>query len=330
MITPNALPNATLLATAPQPGAPGNQAGHPPSPEILGLYGAATVHAVKRGRLVKELLVCLLAEVVILASMAGACHAAAAPTTATLTGEQPNLRVLTWNLQLLPTALDQFSAKLQKSQHLRAPWIIDYLNHQDYDIVVLEEVIDPGITEDLKRGLKEHYPYIVAPASKMGMAGASGGIFFAGRIPLQYITHIEFKHVAGVDALAEKGCTLVEAEKEGVRFQIAGTHLQAGHQDMKDMEYTKPGTDKFDLLLKTTEMTAFAIDDPSPFTSDALNSWRQGKTHSGKPDHVLLNPRGTGTAIVRQTIQRARKEHEGKTIDLSDHYGLVADILLKK
>jgi endonuclease/exonuclease/phosphatase family metal-dependent hydrolase len=317
----------------------------------LSLYGTSTVDAVNKRRFVKELLVCLLAGVVLLASMAGKCHAAAA----TPTGEQPNLRVLTWNLQLLPTALDQFSAKLQKSQHLRAPWIIDYLNHQDYDIVVLEEVIDPGITDDLKRGLKEHYPYIVAPASRMGVAGASGGILFAAKIPLQYITHIEFKHVAGVDAWAEKGCTLVEAEKDGVRFQIAGTHLQAGHQDMKDMEYkeladaiilphkkegvplilmgdmnTKPGTDKFDLLLKTTEMTAFAIDDPSPFTSDSLNSWRQGKTHSGKPDHVLLNPRGTGTAIMRQTIQRARKEHEGKTIDLSDHYGLVADILLKK
>jgi hypothetical protein len=45
---------------------------------------------------------------------------------------------------------------------------------------------------------------------------------------------------------------------------------------------------------------------------------------------VLLNPRGTGTAIVRQTIQRVRKEYEGKSIDLSDHYGLVAEILLKK
>jgi len=319
----------------------------------LSVYGTSAVYAVKKRRLVlvKELLVCLVAEVVFLASIAGTCHAAAA----TLTGEQPNLRVLTWNLQLLPTALDQFSAKLQKSQHLRAPWIIDYLNHQDYDIIVLEEVIDSGITEDLKRGLKEHYPYIVAPASKMGVAGASGGILFAGKIPLQYITHIAFKHVAGMDAWAEKGCTLVEAEKCGVRFQIAGTHLQAGHQDMKDLEYkemadaiilphkqegvplilmgdmnTNPGTDKFDLLLKTTEMKAFPIDDPSPFTCDALNSWRQGKTRSGKPDHLLLNPRGTRTAIVRQTIQRARKEYEGKTMDLSDHYGLVADILLKK
>jgi endonuclease/exonuclease/phosphatase family metal-dependent hydrolase len=98
---------------------------------------------------------------------------------------------------------------------------------------------------------------------------------------------------------------------------------------MGDMN-TQPDTDKFALLLKTTEMQAFPIDAPHPYTSDGENSWHAGKSHPGKPDHVLLNPRGTGTTIVRQTIQRARKEHEGKTIDLSDHYGLVAEILVKK
>jgi hypothetical protein len=74
-----------------------------------------------QSRPVKELLVILFAEVVFLASMAGACYAAAEPAAARPTGEQPNLKVLTWDLLLLPTALDQFSAKLQNSQHLRAP-----------------------------------------------------------------------------------------------------------------------------------------------------------------------------------------------------------------
>jgi hypothetical protein len=115
---------------------------------------------------VKRSLVRWWAGVVGLAWVAGSCHGAAGPAAAITTNEAPNLRVLTWNLQLLPTALDQFSTKLQKSQQLRAPWIIDYLNHQDYDIIVLEEVIDPGITDQLKRELRAHYPYLVAPASK--------------------------------------------------------------------------------------------------------------------------------------------------------------------
>jgi len=102
---------------------------------------------------------------------------------------------------------------------------------------------------------------------------------------------------------------------------------------------TKPGTDQFRILRKTTEMQDFPIDDERPYTCDSNNSWNPGKKDPSKPGHVLLNPRGparkpcargTGTTIMRQTIQRARKEHEGKTIDLSDHYGVVAEILLKR
>jgi hypothetical protein len=59
-------------------------------------------------------------------------------------GEEPaakksNLKVLTWNIQMLPT-FGFLSQDLQKGQALRAPWIIEYLNQQDYDIIALEEV----------------------------------------------------------------------------------------------------------------------------------------------------------------------------------------------
>ncbi|MDQ1256161.1 MAG: hypothetical protein QG656_757 [Candidatus Hydrogenedentes bacterium] len=268
--------------------------------------------------------------------------------------KQPNLKLLTWNIQMLPTTFDRFSRSLQKKQALRAPWVIEYLNDQDYDIVVLQEVIDPAVTEKIKEGLAKTYPYIVAQKSVKGIAGASGGILFASRIPIKYVTHIVFENVAGVDALAEKGCTLVEGEKDGVRFQVGGTHLQAGHQDEKDKEYVELGegivkpfkkegipqilmgdfntgpedTDKFSLLLGATEMQSFPLDDPSPYTCDGKNSWNHPGKRGDRPDHVFLNPRGTGTTIVRQTIQRARKEYEGKTIDLADHYGVVAEVLL--
>ena len=33
--------------------------------------------------------------------------------------------------------------------------------------------------------------------------------------------------------MAEKGCVLVEAELDGMRFQIAGTHLQAGDDEAR-------------------------------------------------------------------------------------------------
>jgi endonuclease/exonuclease/phosphatase family metal-dependent hydrolase len=268
---------------------------------------------------------------------------------------QANLTLLTWNIQMLPTAWDFASESLQKKQALRAPWIIEYLKGQDYDIVVLQEVIDRKISDQLKEGLKPRYRHIVAADAKLGVAGCSGGILFASRIPLKYVAHVVYKNITGIDKLAEKGCLLVEAEHEGVRFQIAGTHLQAGNDAVRDKEFAEirdgillpyqldgvpqllvgdmnvaTAEDSFRALLDTTQMRDFPLDDRHPYTVDGKNSWNQPNKRPKHIDHVLLNSRGTASTIVRQTIQRARREHEGRTIDYADHYGVVADILIAK
>jgi endonuclease/exonuclease/phosphatase family metal-dependent hydrolase len=266
------------------------------------------------------------------------------------------LKMLTWNIQMLPTFPSV--AALNKGQAMRAPWIIDYLNASDYSVVCLQEVIDPKMTALLQDGLKKTFPYIVSADAKGGFSGTSGGILFVSRIPIKYVDHIVYKNVKGVDALAEKGCVLVAGEHNGVPFQIAGTHLQAGFNEVKDKQipeiaegilqkHKQEGTpqflvgdmnidtadaDRYALLLKTTEMQDFPLDDKSPFTVDSENSWKEGKRKKGggRIDHVLLNARGTKTTVTRQTVQRARREHEGKTIDLADHYGVVAEVTLEK
>ncbi len=283
----------------------------------------------------------------------GAAHAQADDAKAAAESEPANLKILTWNVQMLPTSPPV--EPLQRGQAMRAPWIIEFLNAQDYDVVVLQEVIDKKITERLKEGLKEKYPYLVSVDSKRGIAACSGGILFAGKIPLKYVDHIVYKNLTGVDALAEKGCVLVEAEKDGLRFQIAGTHLQAGDDEARDKEIPEiaegiivphraecvpqillgdmnlsPAEDAFATLLAANAMTSFPLDDPDPTTTSGKNSWNKPNKRAKHIDHVLLNPCGTHTTIVRQSVQRARQQHEGKMIDLADHYGVVAEILLKK
>ena len=108
-----------------------------------------------------------------------------------ISAEKPNLKILTWNIQMLPT-YGFLSEDLQKKQAVCAPWIIEYLDKQDYDIIALEEIIDRKITEDLKAGLKTRYPHIVAPPSKSGISGTSGGILLASRIPLKYVSRTSF------------------------------------------------------------------------------------------------------------------------------------------
>src|SRR5262245_53810624 len=44
-------------------------------------------------------------------------------------------RLLTWNIQMLPTSVSFASESLRKKQHLRTPWIIELLKEADYDIV---------------------------------------------------------------------------------------------------------------------------------------------------------------------------------------------------
>lgn len=265
------------------------------------------------------------------------------------------IKILTWNIQMLPTVATLIGQDdANRGQKMRAPWIIDYLNRQDYDIVVLQETLDYAVTAQLKQGLKKRYPHIVAPNAKLGLVSASGGVLFAGRIPLRYVAHAVYQNSVDVDALAEKGCTLVEAETQGIRFQIAGTHLQAGHGNVRRKQFAeiydkilKPyaksgvpqflagdmnvesGTEEYRQLLKTTGMRDFTVNDARPYTVDAKNSWKDSDQESVQIDYVLLNPRGTETTVTRLAIQRAKKEHEGKSIDLSDHYGLVAEVTLK-
>ena len=266
-----------------------------------------------------------------------------------------NLKLLTWNIQMLPTALDFASPDLQKGQALRAPWIIEHLNQCDYDVVVLQEVIDKKIAEQLQAGLKAAYPHVVFAPAKLGLAGCSGGNLIVGRVPLKHVAHTVFKNITGVDKLAEKGCLVAETEIDGIPVQIIGAHLQAGDDKVNEAEYAEiregaiqphgrpgmpqilagdmnvaAGEAQFDRLLSTVEMAAFPLDDPNPFTVDGKNSWNKPNKRPKHIDHVLLSPRGTKSTVVRQTVQRARREHQGRTVDLADHYGVIAEIRIAK
>lgn len=180
----------------------------------------------------KDRFVCSFAPWLLLAlSLVLEAHRVAAEPT----GAKANLRILTWNIQMLPTAFDRFSESLQREQKLRAPWIIEYLNGQDYDIVVLQEVIDPAITESLKQGIKERYPYIVAPESKMRIAGASSGILFASKIPLASLPLASLP-VASLPPLSDCRNTFAGRPSGHKRKGVPGTGRR-DHQALQERGY---------------------------------------------------------------------------------------------
>jgi len=280
---------------------------------------------------------------------------AAAALAADPAGDGVPVRMLTWNIQMLPTVADAFSESLRKMQYERLPWIIDFLAGADYDVVCLQEVFDPIITPRLIEGLKKTYPYIVEPQKEPGVLLGSG-VLFAAKFPIRLAAFACYKHADGDDALASKGCTLVEGGKEGVKFQMAGTHLQAGHREVQSTQYEEMGarilrpcrhegvpqflmgdfntgraeTDRYAELLKATDMSDAPVDDPRPYSDDAANSWLPGHQNNDLIDHVLFNPCGTGSKVKRLTIQRPRHTmDDGRIIDLSDHYGVIGDAVVK-
>jgi len=268
---------------------------------------------------------------------------------------ETHLKLLTWNIQMLPALFGGWIGPLDKMQQTRVGWIVDYLKQQDYDVVCLQEAFDPKCVVGLVDGLKTTYPYVVLPPYAGRCWQLSSGVLFFSRVPVKQVAHVVFGVGAGVEPFAAKGSTLIEGTKNGFTFQMAGTHFPTGKDDYKlssmktaEEQLLKPNrrdgvpqffagdfnikkdTPEYDALLRETGMTDFPIDDPRPYTSDSNNSWKHGKSKLVQIDRILLDPRGTQTTIAVQHIPRPTHEYKGQKIDLADHYGVAAEAVLKK
>ena len=71
---------------------------------------------------------------------------------------QDTLKLLTWNIQMLPNGFRWFSSSLRKLQMVRLPWVAEYVNHGEYDVIVFQEVFDAQARRRLRRALKKNYP----------------------------------------------------------------------------------------------------------------------------------------------------------------------------
>lgn len=271
------------------------------------------------------------------------------------TKDGASVEVVSWNIQMLPNAFALFSNALRKKQRIRAPWIIKHCIEASYDVIVFQEVFDLDIKRKLKKGLKEAYPYQVDTRTAKGRL-TSNGIFIVSKLPMKYVDHVIYEKGAHEDAWAAKGCTLVEVEKDGMLFQVAGTHLQSGssdaaekyralqYQDIRDlldkntknqlpvlvagdMNTKKSNIPKYTQMIETIGVKDFPLDEEEPYTIDSKNSWN--KHEKGiQLDYVFLQARATETTITEQHILRLKENHKGKMIDLADHYGIIAKIEL--
>jgi len=264
------------------------------------------------------------------------------------------LKVVSWNVQMLPNNFSFLSKFLRKKQNIRAPRIINHCISDNFDIIVFQELFDLKIRKKFMKELKNSYPYQVKPF-KGNMAFVSNGILIVSRVPLKYIDHIIFKPGLTADKFAAKGCTLVEAEKDGSTIQIAGTHLQAGRsgkaQIQREMQYSdirrlleqnktqtipvillgdlntkKSKSEDYFKMLESISMEDPTIKDKQLYTFDSNNYWNDNAS-SSQLDYILIQRRKTNSKIINTKILRPKFIFKGNEIDLADHYAISADII---
>ncbi len=112
----------------------------------------------------------------------------------------------------------------------RAKAIGQQLKTSNYDLIIFQESFLKAARKRIKKQLNDIFPYQIGPANqKRFTAKTNSGIWIISKTPITEIQSIIFKEKYGLDnKMARKGALMIEGEKEGIPFQIIGTHLNAG------------------------------------------------------------------------------------------------------
>lgn len=134
--------------------------------------------------------------------------------------EKDSLKVMSWNVFLRPGILKDEQLK-------RVDSISSALIRINADVVVLQEVFHKKSRKRLIAALSQSYPYHSKMGRKTFWGVPSGNCIFS-KDSIFAQEHIYYKRAIKADKMAKKGAIMVQIEHRGKRFNIFGTHLQAG------------------------------------------------------------------------------------------------------
>lgn len=144
------------------------------------------------------------------------------------------LRVMAYNVWLMPGILSSFNGKLSPFAPHRARAIPSCLSTLDVDVVVFCEAFCSSSREILVAGMKENgFLYetrvVGAGASMSSKKAIDGGCFAMSKYPIDNFQEMTFGSVAsGDDRMADKGVVYFQLRvHETETVHVFGTHLQA-------------------------------------------------------------------------------------------------------
>lgn len=256
------------------------------------------------------------------------------------------MKILCWNIYMLPRFI------LNTGKHKRAREIAKVLPSANYDILVFQEAFHGDARRILKRALKKSYPYIIGPANrKRWRFKTNSGVWILSKIPLKQVKQIVYKDCYGfTDCFAHKGALLVEGEFNGQKFQLLGTHIQAGGPDsVKQSQYIEirdmldqyktdnipqilagdfnMAKDKegYVPMLKTLDVEEYEPASELKYTASSINDFRKGGSDR-LIDFIFYKSNGIEPKEIIRNVKRiiGHKPWNKKHIDLSDHFAVEA------
>jgi len=265
-----------------------------------------------------------------------------------------SLKLLTWNLHLLPAVV------ITKNQKERARGIAKVLSDSQYDVIVFQEALHKRARSIIWEELSVNYPHQYGPR-KGGFMKYSSGVWIISKLQLQNKQYLGFSKCSRgtADCRARKGALLVQVEKDGVKFQIIGTHLQSKegvkYQDVRisqlkeiqhlliaknkeesvpfivsgDLNIAMNMTIDYQHMLTILDVENGKISGDYQFTADrATNDMYPSNEAKGKVlDYILLNSMGVEIEEVKRAVKIFRTSWREKNRDLSDHYAVEAEIV---
>lgn len=260
-----------------------------------------------------------------------------------------SLKILSWNIHCLPV-MAYVNGKRKRGEQIGK-----LMMQEDYDIIVFQEAFNHGARRRIRRETRSVYKWRIGPANARYVTiRTSSGIWMISKIPMEKIDVIKFREKATADdKMARKGALMVEAEKNGVTFQVIGTHLNAGgpievrHSQVQqirdelldvyhkesvpqiicgDMNMGKE-SDNYPFMLKTYD----AIDGPMDVEPSMRTTCfdKQGRLFDDDViDFVFYRANGTTPRYVQRHVPCYRQKWNKKGEEwLSDHPPIAIDIV---
>lgn len=263
------------------------------------------------------------------------------------TAQAESLRVLSWNVFMLPKPLKN------SQQGLRSKEIARKLQGLEHDVFVFQEAFTGKFRSRVRKALKKTHPHTHYLKRRSFFSLFGSGLYVVSKYPFEVLDHVYFRTCNGSDCFATKGALLIRIEHpSGKKVQLMTTHLQskrhAGDTRRIQLETLKPLLDQNrsagegqvllgDLNIDVTEaefqwglellgMKSFELLGPIQKTTSLVNPCFETGTNPKWVDHVWYRnlPQQNSYALEVKPLEFERK---GNACPLSDHQAVEAEII---